>query len=197
MERSRAIAGGLIISVSLLSGCTSSQSALDQTGSGSAPSAKTGYGSSGINPLTAEQDRDISALSSQAAASGADRTAAIPADIRIQLAPVIGAPENALTPLSSRLAARASERGIPISPSGGTMSMKGYFSAISEEGETTVIYVWDIVGPDGKRLHRMQGKRKEPSRRGEGWSAVTAPTMEAIADQTVNELAVWLSGRSA
>lgn len=198
MERSTAIAGWVIIAAIVLSGCTNTKPALDvsgQTSGSSAPAAEAGYGSSGINPLTAEQDRDIAAGGSSAATSGAGQIAAIPGDVRIQLSPVIGAPENALTPLSSRLAARAGERGIPISSSAGSLSMKGYFSAISEEGETTVIYVWDIIGADGKRLHRIQGKQKELSRRGEGWNAVTAPTMEAIADQTVNDLATWLSSR--
>ena len=127
------------------------------------------------------------------------RVAAVNSNARIQFAPVIGAAAEAVPALSARLRARASQRGVTVAGSGDpavTHVMKGYFSAFTDRGETTVIYVWDVLDPAGNRLHRIQGRQTETGTSGEGWNAVTTPTMEAIADRTVDELNVWLSSSS-
>ena len=98
---------------------------------------------------------------------------------RIQFAPIVGSTVEAVTPLTQRLAERAHERGIGLAGKGGdaTHILKGYFSAISEGGATTVIYVWDVLDPSGNRLHRIQGQAKADGR-GEGWPAVPPATMK-------------------
>lgn len=131
-----------------------------------------------------------------AAAPGA--LAAISTDARVQFAPVVGAPANASTPLAARLSARATARGIPLVSAGessATHVMKGYFSAISDGGQTTVIYVWDVIDPAGTRVHRIQGQAKAPGTApgGDGWDGVQPATMEAIADETIDRLATWLT----
>lgn len=119
--------------------------------------------------------------------------------VRLQIAPIVGAPVQAVAPLTERLRARLNERGIKFV--GGTdktttHTLKGYFSAISEGGTTTVIYVWDVYDPAGNRLHRISGQQKVPSNaKAEGWGSVTAPTMQAIADATVEQFSVWLTGK--
>ncbi len=54
--------------------------------------------------------------------------------------------------------------------------LKGYFSAITEGKETTVIYVWDV---SIRRATASTAFRvsKTPAK-GEGWAAVSAPTMQ-------------------
>lgn len=119
---------------------------------------------------------------------------------RIQLAPIVGATVETVTPLSRRLAARAKERGITLVGTGGgaaTLVAKGYFSALSEGRRTTVIYVWDILDPAGNRLHRIQGQKVAPAATGQGFAAVDDATMEAIADDTIDQLLAWLSSRRA
>lgn len=128
------------------------------------------------------------------AGTEAARSAAA-ADARIQFAPVIGAPETASAPLSARLSARATERGVVLlgaGQAGATHMLKGYFSAIADGSETTVIYVWDVMDSGGNRVHRIQGQARSTSSGG-GWEAVRPATMEAIADQTVDQLIVWLA----
>jgi hypothetical protein len=71
--------------------------------------------------------------------------------------------------------------------------MKGYFSALTDNDQTTVIYVWDVLDPAGNRLHRIEGQQKAPPGRGEGFAAVTEGTMKTIADQTIDQLVTWLS----
>ena len=116
----------------------------------------------------------------------------------MQLAPIVGATVEAVTPLTERIALKARERGIQLAGGGSTRSthvLKGYLSAISEGDGTTVIYVWDVLDPHGNRLHRIQGQEKSAAR-GEGWASVSSQTMQAIADQTVDQLAAWLSKRT-
>ena len=118
---------------------------------------------------------------------------------RVQFAPVIGAPAEAVQPLSARLVARAAQRGLTITSSAtnATLMVKGYFSTITENGTTSVIYVWDVLDAAGNRLHRIQGQEPARGGQGEGWSAVSLASMEAIADQTIDELARWLSANAA
>ena len=127
----------------------------------------------------------------------AAQTASLGSDFRLGFDPVVGASGEATQPLSARLSSLAGQSGIPLAGPGdaATLSMKGYFSAISEEGVTTVIYVWDVVDGAGTRLHRIQGQQRAAGGEGEGWSAVGAGTMEAIADETMNQLVTWLASR--
>ena len=121
--------------------------------------------------------------------------AAIRTAAKVQFAPVIGATPESVDPLTARLMARATQRGIAVASAGDattTHVMKGYFSAFTEQRETTVIYVWDVLDAAGNRLHRIQGQQKVAGVQGQGWGSVTQQTMEAIADRTIDDLATWL-----
>ncbi|QDZ03393.1 hypothetical protein FQ775_17605 [Nitratireductor mangrovi] len=117
------------------------------------------------------------------------------ADTRLAFAPVVGPTVAAATPLANRLSVRAAQRGLAITGGGDTPAthlLKGYFSAISEDKETIVIFVWDVVGPDGNRLHRIQGQERVASTAPDAWAAVPTATMETIADRTIDEFSTWL-----
>lgn len=127
------------------------------------------------------------------------QAAAILAKTRLQIAPIVGATVEAAAPLTERLAQRARQRGIKLAGSAGdgnlpsTHVLKGYFSAVTEGTDTTVIYVWDIYDPAGNRVHRINGQQKAPSANGgDGWAAVPPSTMQAVADATVDQIATWL-----
>lgn len=139
------------------------------------------------------------AASSPTPASPAQSAAAI-ARTRLQVAPIVGASVEAAAPLTAELQTRARQRGITLAGSTdqtATHVLKGYFSAISEGSDTTVIYVWDIYDPSGNRLHRINGQQKAPSvKGGDGWTAVAPATMQGIADQTVDQFAAWLGGQA-
>ena len=111
----------------------------------------------------------------------------------IQVAPVTGSTPEVVAPLTQRLAARAQERGIALAGNGSlpTHILRGYLSQISDANSTTVIYVWDVVDPAGARLHRIQGTAKVKG--AGGWSAVSAKTMRAIAERTIDDFASWLT----
>lgn len=116
-------------------------------------------------------------------------------DVSVQFAPVVGAPETAANVLSQQLLARAGEVGLTLVPVGqtGNLAMRGYFSAFSEGGQTTVVYVWDVVDPAGNRVHRIQGQETTPTTQVEGWPSVSDAAMQAIAVQTVDQLVAWLA----
>ena len=133
------------------------------------------------------------------------QSAAILSKTRLQIAPIVGASVEAATPLTAELQTRARQRGITLAGSTdqtATHVLKGYFSTMSEGKDTTVIYVWDVYDPAGNRLHRINGQQKAPSVNsgdsggGDSWKAVSPATMQAIADQTIDQFAAWLGGKA-
>jgi len=129
--------------------------------------------------------------------SPAQTQAALPAgQVRgqIRFMPVIGAPVNAVTPLSRQLAVEARNRGLAIlsaSDPGGDHVLKGYFSADNFNGQTTVFYVWDILDSAGTRLNRIQGQEVFPGGSGDPWASVPADVMERIATRTMADYTAW------
>lgn len=156
--------------------------------------------SGGVEPnaLTSTQEEAIAAASSNAPGAGQTASLAAASNPQLAIPPAIGAPESAALPLGQRLSARAQELGIPLSPVAGAdgLTMKGYFSAISEGPQTTVIYVWDVIDGEGNRLTRIQGQERGPRRSGDGWSSVEPELMQRIADQTIDAYASWLLARA-
>ncbi|MEP9373937.1 hypothetical protein [Mesorhizobium sp. KR1-2] len=171
-----------LLFVALLSACsTSTQDVLE-------PSA------------VAAQQPDGSTAGTQAASSSIGAPGApISTSARVQIAPIVGASVEAATPLTERLAVRARERSIRLAGSADTTAthvLKGYFSALTEGKETTIVYVWDVYDPAGTRLHRINGQHKVRISGGEGWSSVPSAAMQTIADTTIDQLSSWLSGHT-
>lgn len=112
----------------------------------------------------------------------------------IRFLPIIGAPVQAVTPLSRQLGLRARAAGLTIKASGDASSehiLKGYLSAFVDGGRTTVVFVWDVLDASGGRLHRIQGQESVPGGNIDPWSAVPAETMEAIARETIDGYMEW------
>lgn len=140
--------------------------------------------------------------SATAPASGATQAATptapgTPRTAKLRFAPIVGAPIAAATPLSQRLSALAKEKGITLGTAADTDNthiMKGYFSALPDGNQTTIIYVWDVLDPAGTRLHRIQGQEKVPGGGADPWSTVPPKTMEGIADKAIQGYLTWVSG---
>jgi hypothetical protein len=141
-------------------------------------------------------------LNSAAPTPATPPAAALPAaDLsgqRVQFAPIVGATVQSVAPLAKELSVRARQRGVTLvaanDPST-TLLMKGYFSALTDNSQTTVIYVWDVLDAAGNRLHRIEGQQKAPPGSAQGFAAVNEDTMRAIADQTIDQLVAWLATR--
>ena len=129
---------------------------------------------------------------------GAEEVAALPRETAggetIRFLPIIGAPVEAVTPLSRRLGAEARSGGLTIRSASDNSTryiLKGYFSAMNDSGNTTVVYVWDVLDGGGARLHRIQGQESVPGTAADPWSVVPAGTMEAIARKTIRQYLDW------
>ncbi|WP_376703488.1 hypothetical protein RQ479_30555 [Mesorhizobium sp. ISC25] len=203
MRRSHVTTVSLLVALALAA-CTNAKDVLEP--SAIAPQSTqslSGAGGAATPPATPAQPAGTAqtadtAQPSAAAAVPPAKSAAAIARTRLQVAPIVGASVEAATPLTAELQTRARQRGITLAGSTDqtpTHVLKGYFSTMTEGKDTTVIYVWDIYDPAGNRLHRINGQQKAPSvGGGEGWAAVAPATMQAIADQTIDQFATWLGG---
>lgn len=117
----------------------------------------------------------------------------------IRFLPIIGAPVQAVTPLSRQLGAEARARGLTIRSANDANSehiLKGYFSAFSDGGNVTITYVWDILDNSGARLHRIQGQEIIRSGAKDPWASVPASVMQQIATKSMAEYLQWRNAQA-
>jgi len=189
MKRLPLMAGSLLAVVAV-SGCTSTQDVLEPSAIAASPPA--------LGSLQAETQDGIPVQPASTGTS-APLNPGIAARTKLRFDPIVGATVEVAAPLTERLAQRARARGISLAGSSdpaATHVLKGYFSTLTEGGQTTIIYVWDVYDPAGNRLHRINGQQKAPPGKAEGWAAVPPATMQAIADSTVDQLVSWLASSS-
>ncbi|PRX05053.1 UNVERIFIED_ORG: hypothetical protein BCL66_11744 [Martelella mediterranea] len=133
--------------------------------------------------------------------SSAPPATAVAAAQTIRFLPIIGAPSEKLAPLSARLGDSVRAAGLTIVPMDQTtadISLKGYFSVVDQDGRVSVVYVWDVIGPDGLRLHRIQGSTPSPDAGFSGsdpWDGVTPAMMADIGQESVGSLLAWLDSQ--
>lgn len=211
MRRSHVTTVSLLVALALAA-CTNAKDVLEPSAiTPPAASAQPAPGAQGSTTATvAATSPTAPAATTSAAATTTTpltsaQSAAILSKTRLQIAPIVGASVEAATPLTAELQTRARQRGITLAGSAdqtATHVLKGYFSAISEGKDTTVIYVWDVYDPSGNRLHRINGQMKAPSvNSGAGagadsWKGVSPATMQSIADQTIDQFAAFLGGKA-
>ena len=202
MRRSQATTVSLLAALALAA-CTNAKDVLDPSAvkppTNSAQALPATQGTSAATPPTTTAPAPPTTAAAPTPATPAQ--AAAIAKTRLQVAPIVGASVEAAAPLTAELQTRARQRGVTLVGSTdqtATHVLKGYFSTMSEGKETTVIYVWDIYDPSGNRLHRINGQQKAASvGSGEGWPAVAPATMQAIADQTIDQFTAWLGSGGA
>ncbi|TGQ16634.1 MULTISPECIES: hypothetical protein [unclassified Mesorhizobium] len=207
MRRSRMTTVSLLAALAL-GACTNAKDVLEPSAitppASSAQSSAAPQGTSTTATTPTATAPAPTPAPSAAASSATPRTPAQTAALaktRLQVAPIVGASVDAAAPLTAELQTRAKQRGLTLVGSTdqtATHVLKGYFSTMSEGKDTTVIYVWDIYDPSGNRLHRINGQQKAPAvGGGEGWPTVAPATMQAIADQTIDQFAAWLGSGGA
>ena len=202
MRRSQVTTVSLLAALALAA-CTNAKDVLEPSAITppvtSAQSLPATQGTSAATSPTTTSPAPATAATASTPATPAQ--AAAIAKTRLQVAPIVGASVEAAAPLTAELQARARQRGLTLVGSTDqtpTHVLKGYFSTMTEGKDTTVIYVWDIYDPSGNRLHRINGQQKAPSAgSGEGWPGVAPATMQAIADQTIDQFAAWLGSGGA
>ena len=110
---------------------------------------------------------------------------------KLDIAPVTGVPEEALAALGQSIAQRSQEIGLPTG-SPPTHRLKGYFSTNDDGRETRVIYIWDVIDNEGRRLHRIQGQEVVAGSAGDdSWNGIPASTLRSIGRTAVDRFAEW------
>ena len=198
MRRSRVTTVSLLAALALAA-CTNAKDVLDPSAvKPPVSSAQALPATQGASATTSQTTTPAATAAPAASTPATPAQAAAVAKTRLQVAPIVGASVEAAAPLTAELQTRAKQRGLTLVGSTdqtATHVLKGYISTMTEGKDTTVIYVWDIYDPSGNRLHRINGQQKAPSAgSGEGWPAVAPATMQAIADQTIDQFAAWLGG---
>ena len=115
---------------------------------------------------------------------------------KIQIAPVIGSPDNVARDLQSQLATSIGRNGIQVATATnatGEYVVRGYIVAAREKTKAKISYIWDITDQAGKRVHRITGEELIAGAGKDPWAAVTAPVVQSIADKTSKQIASWLS----
>jgi hypothetical protein len=205
MRRSHVTTVSLLVALALAA-CTNAKDVLEPSAiTPPATSGPVAPGAQGSTTATVAVASPTAPAATTTTPLTSAQSAAILSKTRLQIAPIVGASVEAATPLTAELQTRARQRGITLAGSAdqtATHVLKGYFSAISEGKDTTVIYVWDVYDPAGNRLHRINGQQKAASTKsgdsggGDSWKGVSPATMQAIADQTIDQFAAWLGGKA-
>lgn len=156
-------------------------------------------GTLGMGTPDQNETAQAPAGAADANAPGAVATTAKPLPVyeiaRVYFAPIVGASVDKVAALSQRLVDAGAANGVRLVPQGTpglTNEIKGYFSAFSENGSTTVIHVWDVVSPSGQRVHRIQGQETIPGVSPDPWTNVSPETMAAIADKVIAAYVAWV-----
>lgn len=187
----------MLLLAGLLAACNSTESALNVQGtnqqSGQTTTPPAGQADAAATPVATAPAQTTTP------ATPPTRTASLKPG-KLYIAPIIGAPVSVVTPLTHRINDDARAKSIELAGANGTDAayvMKGYFSVLSEDNQTTVLYVWDVMDASGNRLHRIQGQEKVPGASADSWSIVPPSAMQSIADKTMQQYSTWLAANRA
>ena len=133
----------------------------------------------------------------------ANPTAPLPGNVqtaKLEIAPVIGAPESVSRDLQAQLTTAIERNKISVArgPSGkGEYTLRGYVVAAREKTGSKISYIWDVTDQTGKRANRITGEELavgSPS--ADPWSTVSPQIVQAIADKTAAQITTWHQGVS-
>ena len=119
---------------------------------------------------------------------------------RVEIAPIIGAPEAVARDLQSQLTGSIERSKISVvkAPGGkGEYVLRGYIVAAREKAGSKISYIWDVTDQAGKRANRITGEEFAQGPPGKDpWSSITPKIIQSIADKTATQIASWLPGNS-
>ena len=118
---------------------------------------------------------------------------------KLEIAPVIGAPENISRDLQTQLTSSMERNRITVAraPGGkGEYTLRGYIVAAREKTGSKISYIWDVTDQGGKRANRITGEVFAPGSGADPWASVSPQVIQNIADKTAVQLAASLPGSS-
>ena len=129
---------------------------------------------------------------------GQTQIAGLPPDKAVAFLPVSNAPQTAVTSLARSIRSSAQSKGVPVVASvqqGAQYQVKGYFSALEDGSGTLLVYVWDVLDRNNKRVYRINGQEQAAGKSADPWNAVTPQMLNRVADNTMAQLKTWLESR--
>lgn len=109
--------------------------------------------------------------------------------------PFPGMPGNLADDMLRRLWARAEGEGLTVvkRPGGAAVFfVDGTLTAVSDDTNSLVFYVFDVKDVNGRRLHRISGQQASDPSLGDPWSGVEAAALDTIARRVAALLRAWL-----
>ncbi len=115
---------------------------------------------------------------------------------KVEIAPIIGAPEGVSRDLQAQLATAIERNKISVASgptAKGEYVLRGYIVAAREKTGSKISYIWDVTDQAGKRANRITGEEFAAGAPGKDpWAAITPQTIQNIADKTATQIASWL-----
>lgn len=116
---------------------------------------------------------------------------------RVEIAPIIGAPENISRDLQTQLTSAMQRNRLTVAQGPaqkGEYVLRGYIVAAREKTASKISYIWDVTDQAGKRAHRITGEELAAPTSGDPWAGVNPQVLANIADKTASQVATWSGG---
>lgn len=123
------------------------------------------------------------------------RPLADPAEATFAFEPFEGVPGNVGDELLRQIWRRAETEGLKVvkRPGGAALfTVEGTLTAISDDTNSTVFYVFDVKDVSGRRLHRISGRQRSDDTEGDPWAGVQDSDLDHIARRVTALLDAWL-----
>lgn len=182
----------LVAVMAILASCNSSSSLGDGLESAAPPSAEIPQQPANP-PATAEITNG-----SEPVTSPDGQIAALPTTRPVAFLPVSNAPQTAISSLTSSIRNSAANNQVTIVASvqdGAEYQIKGYFSALEDGSGTLLVYVWDVLDRNNKRVYRISGQEQSSGKSSDPWASVTPQMIDRVAVSTLSQLKSWLTSR--
>lgn len=111
------------------------------------------------------------------------------------IAPFRSIPGNAADTLSRFLVSAGRREGITLvrrEERRHNLVLTGHLSAVSDDTNGTVFYVFDLETPDGEVLYRVRGRQTTGRSRGDPWASVRPSDLRFVADVAAARIRAWL-----
>jgi hypothetical protein len=124
-----------------------------------------------------------------------ERPLADPATATFAFEPFAGVPGNVGDDLLRRLWQRSEREGLNVvkRPGGPALfRVEGTLTAVSDDTNAVIFYVFDVTDVSGRRLHRITGRQRTEESDGDPWANVESRDLEFIARRVAALLDAWL-----
>lgn len=123
------------------------------------------------------------------------RPLADPALATFAFLPFAAVPGDIGDDLLRRIWQRAEREGLTVvkRPGGRALyTVEGTLTAVSDDTNALIFFVFDVKDVNGQRLHRISGQQGSADSAGEPWSSVTDRDLDLIATRLAALLRAWL-----